>query len=476
MNQELRGGNSRLLAKSLDQLQHPIAILDRRGNILFVNAALCSMVSADPTNLVGQTCSWQIASDDTPYSALLTALAPPAGALQGKVVVRQLTTPIVFGSTSTGQLFVPILDEHQIVHQTLVVLGKWEDINTQLPSDWVLSDLHRRQRTDQILVAIRSRWTSLDQLMPLVGESPTIQLAMTRAQLAVSNDCNFMITGPKGMRKTEVAQGIFWGRLRRAGIKRISAQFLPLDCSVLNELLFAGMLDVFAGRLRENASKVSQQLHLERIDQLSIANVAALNNWLARFGSRCNISATGVETFEQLLVRSESWAKLLAQVAQIQLHLPPLQRRPEDIAPLAQHLLAKICTQRERAQLVFSHGAIDALTTFPWPENVTQLASVVQDAVDHAVLSATVQINHLPVAVRSFASSVLQSNGIKVEPIELDTVLLDIEKVLLERALKLSPRNRAQAARWLGISRPRLLRRITQLGLDSSLDEDIDEN
>jgi DNA-binding NtrC family response regulator len=56
----------------------------------------------------------------------------------------------------------------------------------------------------------------------------------------------------------------------------------------------------------------------------------------------------------------------------------------------------------------------------------------------------------------------------------LDAVLLDLEKIMLQRALKLSPRNRAQAARLLGISRPRLLRRIEQLGLgdDPPADQD----
>lgn len=471
MNQETRGGNGRLLAKSLDQLQQPVAVLDRRGVILFVNSALCRMVDAQATSLVGQSCSWQIADDDAPLAAILTALAPPGGALQGKVVARQLTTPIVYGSTATGQLFHPILDHERLVHQTLVVLGKWEDIETQLPLNAAVTDLHRRRQTEQTLVAIRSKWKSVNQLTALMGESPAIELAMTRAQLAVASDCHFLVTGPQGLSKTEIAQGIFLGRLRRVGIKRLAAQFLPLDCAVLDDNLFAGMLEVFAGRLRDNSPKLAQQLHFSHIDSLTHVGVQQLLEWFGQVAGRCTLSATSLVEIEQLVARGGEWPRLVAKLAESHVHVPPLSQRPEDIAPLAQQALASFCTRTDRAQLVYSPAALDALTLFPWPGNIMQLTEVVEDAVKHAVLSASVQVNHLPVALRTYASSAMQASAVQVEPIDLDEVLLEVERVLLQRALRLSPRNRAQAARWLGISRPRLLRRISQLGLDDAQPE-----
>ncbi|MEZ6076233.1 MAG: PAS domain-containing protein [Pirellulaceae bacterium] len=124
MTDSFRSGNSRTLAKTLDQLGHPLAVLDRRGVIVFVNLPLCQLFKADATQLVGQSCSWQVAEDDSPFGALLTALAPPAGALQGKLVVRRLTTPIVFDSTQTGQLFIPLLDDEGTPQATLVALGE----------------------------------------------------------------------------------------------------------------------------------------------------------------------------------------------------------------------------------------------------------------------------------------------------------------------------------------------------------------
>ena len=104
-------------------------------------------------------------------------------------------------------------------------------------------------------------------------------------------------------------------------------------------------------------------------------------------------------------------------------------------------------------------------SAFPWPQNYHQMSQAIDAAVDHAVLVASIQVSHLPVAIRAHASSSAAAEANSVQAIDLDQVLLQLERIMLARALKLSPRNRAQAARWLGISRPRLLRRIEQLGL-----------
>jgi len=63
MTNEYRGGNSRQLAKTLDSLGKPTAILDRRGQIVFVNAALCAMAGAEATVLVGKQCSCELTTD-----------------------------------------------------------------------------------------------------------------------------------------------------------------------------------------------------------------------------------------------------------------------------------------------------------------------------------------------------------------------------------------------------------------------------
>ncbi|MCA9182992.1 MAG: hypothetical protein KDA51_16130 [Planctomycetales bacterium] len=465
MTDSFRSGNSRTLAKTLDQLGHPLAVLDRRGVIVFVNLPLCQLFKADATQLVGQSCSWQVAEDDSPFGALLTALAPPAGALQGKLVVRRLTTPIVFDSTQSGQLFIPLLDDEGTPQATLVALGEWSGLSAQLHAAEPPS-VQRKQVHGSLLTAIRSRWQNLDDLHSLIGTSAAIELAMARAQLAISQPCGLLVSGPAGVEKSDIVRGVFLGRLKRAGLPKMAGQLFPIDCRIAEDEQLEEMLDRFAGRLRPELPPQSQLLLIERIEQLSDASVERLNRWLESTSGQCSAAATSVSRADELASRGLAWGRLLSRLATVEVAIPPLSQRRQDIAPVAMQLLAVACENNQRAQLSFTPEALQLINAFPWPENHRQLSEAIDEAVGRAVLVANIQVVHLPVAVRSYSSTNEQLEAGPIEPIDLDQVLLQCERIMLSRALKLSPRNRAQAARLLGISRPRLLRRIEQLGLD----------
>lgn len=467
MSDSFRSGNSRTLVKTLDQLGHPLAVLDRRGVIVFVNLPLCQLFKADATQLVGQPCSWQVASDEVPFGALLTALAPPAGALQGKLVVRQLTTPIVFGSTQSGQLFIPLLDDEGTPQATLVVLGDWPSLSAQLPVAEPPS-VQRQQVHGNLLTAIRSRWQNLNDLHSLIGTSPAIELAMARAQLAIAQPCGLLVSGPSGVGKSDIVRGVFMGRLKRADLPKMAGQLFPIDCRVTEAQQLVELLDIFVSRLRPESPKFSQLLLLEHSEQLSVESVERLNNWLESSSFQCLAAATSACRADELATRGPAWGHLLSRLATIEVVIPPLSQRRQDIAPVAMHLLAVACQKKQRAQLSFTPEALQLITAFPWPENYRQLSQAIDEAVSRAVLVANIQVMHLPVAVRSYSSTNEQLETEPIAPIDLNQVLLQCERIMLSRALKLSPRNRAQAARLLGISRPRLLRLIEQLGLDQA--------
>ena len=466
MSSAYRGGNSRLLAKSLDELGRPLAVLDWHGEILFASAGLCDLAKADATQLVGQRCSWEIAGDDVPHAALLTSLAPPVSALEGQIVARHLTTPVVFGSTATGQLFIPLRDPSSTLAMVLVLLGDWEEIKSQLPHLQSANPLLRRP-TDEVLVRLRSQWSSLDGLLPLLGESPAIRLAMQRAQLAIQGDSNLLVTGPKFIGKSDVTRGIFAGRLRRMGLQKVAGQLFPLDCSALDAELLLGMLEVFEGRLRAGGPRASQMLVLEQVDQLAEGATGPIIQWMTSHASECVVAATSRHALADLSQRGPHWERLISLLAAVEIHLPALTARREDIDVLVQQVLAAQCTKLNRSLLSLSAEASDLLTAYSWPENLGEVQRCVADMIQHALFSAAVQSQHLPVAIRTFASSAVASDQVQ-EPIKLDEILLDLERIIISRAIKLSPRNRARVARWLGISRPRLLRRLTQLGLDDS--------
>lgn len=459
---EIRGGNNRQLAKSLDQYENPTAFIDRRGQIVYVNGAMCEMAAAEASELVGQQTSWGVAADEHSQAALLTALAPPASARMGQVTVRRLTAPVVYGDTSTGQIFIPLLDSDALPHLTMVVFGVWETLARQLPHPSSSSRDH-----EAVLTEVRSRWQQLDGLTALLGTSDTIQLAMRRAQLAITADFPYVVTGPAQIGKGEVAKAIFAGRLKRLGVTNIAGQYFPVDCRLLEGPLVEGMLEVFAGRLRPGVDRVAQQVVLERVDLLQEASLGSMLQWMENLQEQSLVAATSRVSMDELKLRGPNWHKLASLLGTCEVRLPPLAERSEDVLPLAHLFLAESCRKADRALLTLAPEVQDQLVAFRWPRNLEQLRSTIEDAVSVAVLTSAIKTTHLPVEVRTYAgkTKTLAATS-KFEPISLDEVLLEVERVILRRAIKLSPRNRAQVARWLDISRPRLLRRLAQLGLD----------
>ena len=459
-----KGGNNRQLGKTLEQFELPTAILDRRARIAYVNGALCEMVKADGSELVGKQTTWELPSDETAHGALLSALAPPSGARAGKLFVRRLVTPVVFGSSATAQLFVPILDQDALPHLTLVIFGDWETLSDQVPSTET-SD----QEAELLLAEIRGRWQQLDGLEALVGSSPSIQLAMRRSQLAIQSDFCYIVSGPESTGKDEVAKAIFSGRLKRLEVSSIAGQYFSIDCKLLDEPLVEGMLEVFAGRLRPGVNRLAQQLVFESVDTLSEQAILSLQQWVDSLLPQASIAATSQIGIKELATRGPNWQRFASEIGTCEVCLPALSDRCEDILPLAQLFLAQSCRRADRALLSFAPETQDALTAYPWPRNLQQLRESISASVNLAVLTSTIKTQHLPVEVRTYAGQArakAAAQDSNIEPISLDDVLLDIERVVLRRAMKLSPRNRAQVARWLGISRPRLLRRLEQLGLD----------
>jgi transcriptional regulator with GAF, ATPase, and Fis domain len=92
---------------------------------------------------------------------------------------------------------------------------------------------------------------------------------------------------------------------------------------------------------------------------------------------------------------------LLYRLQVVEIHLPPLKERVEDILPIAKHYLTKFAEENSRKTAGFSKSAIKAMETYSWPGNVRELSNVIERAVVLSDKSATeLDIEHLPLAFR----------------------------------------------------------------------------
>jgi DNA-binding NtrC family response regulator len=111
----------------------------------------------------------------------------------------------------------------------------------------------------------------------------------------------------------------------------------------------------------------------------------------------------------------------------------------------------------------FAEEALDALAAYPWRRNLDELDEIVRQAHANAQ-GPQVTLDDLPPRIRLAADAAAHPRP-PVETIVLEEFLADIERELIERALAQAKGNKTQAAQLLGLTRPRLYRRLVQLGL-----------
>ena len=144
--------------------------------------------------------------------------------------------------------------------------------------------------------------------------------------------------------------------------------------------------------------------------------------------------------------------------------MPPLAQRREDLPLLAQLFLEELNARGGKQVGGFTPEALDRLDAYPWPGNLDELAQVVAEAHERAggpeIARGRSARADPPGGRRGGASAPHE------ETIVLDEFLAAIERELIRRALARAKGNKAKAARLLGMTRPRLYRRMVQLGLE----------
>ena len=163
-------------------------------------------------------------------------------------------------------------------------------------------------------------------------------------------------------------------------------------------------------------------------------------------------------------------AALLSAVSTITIDLPPLANRLEDLPVLAQYFL-EACNHGSGKQVgSFQSDALDLLALYNWPGQLDQLREDVTEA-NRASGSHEISAIDLPTIVHH-ASGAAKRIRREPERIVLDELLATIEKEAIVRALARTAVKKCEAAVLLGMTRPRLYRRLVQLGLAG---EDVDE-
>lgn len=146
---------------------------------------------------------------------------------------------------------------------------------------------------------------------------------------------------------------------------------------------------------------------------------------------------------------------LMFRLNTVEIHLPPLRDRREDIAPLAEHFLLQHSERYRRGRMWFTDQALDALRAHSWPGNVRELDHVIERAV---LLTSGETVTAMDLALQTTPAAQLSA---RLEEMSLE----DAERLLIKKALARFDGNANRAAEALGLSRSALYRRLQKYGL-----------
>ncbi len=289
----------------------------------------------------------------------------------------------------------------------------------------------------------------------LLGQSPAAAILIRRSELAAAARCSMTIVG---------GPGCGW----RSLAIRIHAASAPGEpvASVDGSLMDAELMSVYAGPIAnqiESDPAGRGTLLIDRIEDLPADAAGVVMAWSERFGDRLRLIGR-----RRCDSATELPPGLAGPLATLQLIIPPLADRIADLPHMVQKLTRGAATGT--APPPWSAASLHRLSVYPWPHQFDELVDVVAHAVDrHAAdrsSPAAIQPEHLPLLVRSYRAGVASGDTASAKlagnrpPATLDEQLAALELKLIDEAVHAAGGNKAEAARQLGISRARLLRRL----------------
>lgn len=309
-----------------------------------------------------------------------------------------------------------------------------------------------------------------------IAEAPSMRALLERMARVAPSDANVLILGENGTGKGVIA------RLLHDASKRAEASFVKVNMGGIPETVFEAEMfghvrgaftDAKSDRIGRFELADGGSLFLDEIANIPLAQQPKLlrvleDGELERVGSSRTlkvdvrlISATNADLSAE--VAGGTFRKdLLFRLNTVELHLPPLRERGEDIPLLAHAFLARFAERYQRDGIRFAPSALNAMQAYAWPGNVRELSHAIERAVLMAggdqLDAAALNLKAGSVAVGVGAMGPAAVGG--------QVTVEEAEKQMVRQALEKTGGNIQRAANLLGLSRPALYRRMEKYGIE----------
>ena len=336
---------------------------------------------------------------------------------------------------------------------------------------------------------LRARRRALTRVAPdveeplgIVTKSEPMRQVVDLARRVAKVDSTVLITGESGSGKERIA------RLLHDESTRAAGPFIAINCGAISDALLESELfgharGAFTGAthdrpglfeaanrgtlLLDEVGEVSPAMQVKLLRALQEREVRRVGENKSRSVDVRVLAATNRD-LAQGVADGSFRQDLFYRLDVVELRVPPLRERRDDILPLARVLLAEAALRMKRELTGLAPDAADQLLRHEWPGNVRELANAMERAVALAA-GGRVELEDLPEEVRRAAPRPIATRG-SVRPLE------DVEKEYILAALALNDGNRARTAAQLGIGSATLFRKLKRYGVSArqgpSRDED----
>ena len=333
----------------------------------------------------------------------------------------------------------------------------------------LISKLRKVHGLQQQVSSLQDRLKSIQSFDDFRTKSPRMVQLLENAKKVAGSTASVLITGETGTGKDVIAKMIHdWS-------SRSENAFVTLNCATLSEELLASELfghvkGAFTGAISEKTGKVELAdkgtLFIDEIGELPLSLQSSLLRFLQyhefeRVGDPnpkkvdVRVIAASNRDLDSMISEGLFREDLFFRLSVVELQVPPLRERKEDIAVLVNHFLEKFNLINENSEVRFDSNSLQKMMNYNWPGNVRELMNVIERCV---ILSEKDSIIHLEL----LPPRLLEEK--KAETFHSGMTLTEIEKIYIQQVLQRTS-SQQEAAEILGIDPATLWRKRKKYGL-----------
>jgi len=310
----------------------------------------------------------------------------------------------------------------------------------------------------------------------IIGNSRALTDMLETVSQVAPSEATVLITGESGTGKELFAGALHFNSPRKEG------PFVKINCAAITETLFESELfgherGAFTGADRRKEGRFEQANHgslfLDEISEMPLTLQVKLlrviqEREITRVGGEevipvdVRLMAATNKDLLQLIEKKRFREDLYYRLNVVQLEIPPLRERREDIPLLAQHFLSLFSQKNRKEMKGFTPGAMDLMIRYNWPGNVRELMNAIERAVVLGRDSFLKESDIPMIPSRELSEEMIHGENISLSG---EMPLAEIERAAILKTLALTAGNKSETARRLGITRKTLHKKLRSYGM-----------